>query len=98
MTLLSTTQRAVLEAMTLPDPRPPHAVDSPAAAIHRREPAIGQALAAAIVTELNTLGMTNVPYVNAAVPPAMLADLRRWITPKGWKTLGMPGDVAWWAE
>lgn len=76
----------------MPDPRPPHAVDSPAAAIHRRDPAIGQALAAAILTELNALGLTNVPYVNATVPPAMLADLRRWITPKGWKALEMDGE------
>jgi hypothetical protein len=81
---LPSSHLAVLEAMTLPHPQPPAAVlDSPGAALHRRLPELSAEQAAAILHDLNLLGLTAVPYVKGMVSPTSTADLEKWITPEG---------------
>jgi hypothetical protein len=80
----------VLEAMTRPDSEPPAAVlDSPSTAIHRRLPELAAEQAAEILHDLNLLGLTAVPYIKGMVSPTSTADLEKWITPEGWRALGM---------
>lgn len=78
-----------LDAMTRPDPGPPEVLDSPAAAIHRRLPAIGAGREVEILRDLDALGLTNVPYIEGMVSVTATSDLTKWITEEGWKVLGL---------
>ncbi len=80
---------AVLEAMARPDARPPTGPDTPGAAIHHRLPSMSSRCAAEILRELNFLGLINIPRVRRASPSAAMANLRQWITEKGWEVLGI---------
>jgi hypothetical protein len=81
---------AVLEAMTQPDPLPPAAFDSPAAAVRRRLPELTGIEAAETLCTLNALGLTKVPYVvGVASSAAATANLAKWITEDGWVALGV---------
>ena len=80
---------AVLAAMTQPDPLPPAAFDSPAAAVRRRLPELTGIEAAETLCTLNALGLTKVPYVVGVVSAAATADLAKWITEDGWAALGV---------
>ena len=77
----------VLAAMTWPDPGPPSGLDSVALAICRRLPTLTPAHAAEVLRQTNALGLTNVPDVDGMVAPEETADLTKWITGEGWKTL-----------
>jgi hypothetical protein len=79
----------VLHAMTLPDPRPPAAFDSPAAAICRRLPSVSAVEVVDILHTLKALGLITIPYVTGTTTPAATADLTKWITEEGWATLGV---------
>ena len=80
---LSSSHLGVLAAITLPDPQPPVAPDSPSAAIHRRLPELPVERAAEILHDLNLLGLTAVPYIKGMVSPTSTADVEKWITPEG---------------
>lgn len=80
---------AVLEAITQPDPQPPVALDSPAAAVCRRLPEVTGLEAAEILCTLNALGLTKVPYAVGVVSAAATADLAKWITDDRWAALGV---------
>ncbi len=80
---------AALEAMTQPDPLPPAAFESPAAAVRRRLPELTGIDAAEILSTLNALGLTKVPYVVGVASAAATANLAKWITEDGWAALGV---------
>ena len=83
----------VLHAMTVADPRPPAAFDSPVDAIQRRLPHLSTDDMVVILHTLKALGLITIPYVTGTTTSAATADLRQWITPEGWKALGMEIDA-----
>jgi hypothetical protein len=77
----------VLAAMTWPDPGSPQGLDSPALALCRRLPSLAPSHAADLLRQLNALGLTSVPDVDALGSPEAAADMAKWITEEGWKAL-----------
>ena len=89
---LPTSLLAVLEAMTLPDPRPPVDLDSPADAIQRRLPHVSTVDVVDMLHTLKALGLVDIPYDTGTTTAAATANLQQWISPKGWEALGMDTD------
>ncbi len=79
----------VLEAMAQPDPRPPLALESRAAAVCRGLPEPNDLEAEEVLCNLNAPGLTKMPCVAGIVSPSVAADLEKWITEEGWAALGV---------
>ena len=79
--------RQVPEALLLPDPAPRHIIDSPLQAVARRLPEVPEDDIATALASLNSLQLTNVPYIRDNVSARITARPSEWITAEGLERL-----------